>query len=45
MFKREDIVVNKKGQVCKVIDILDNYDVGLGKNTREKHLLCFGTLF
>ena len=33
MFKREDIVVNKKGQVCKVIDILDNYDVGLGKNT------------
>ena len=33
MFKREDIVVNKKGQVCKVIDILDNYDVGLKKNT------------
>ena len=33
MFKKDDIVVNKKGQVCKVIDILPNFDVGLGKNT------------
>ncbi len=33
MFKKEEIVVNKKGQVCRIIDILDNFDVGLGKNT------------
>lgn len=33
MFKKEDIVVNKKGQVCKIIDILENFDVGLGENT------------
>ena len=33
MFKKDDIVVNKKGQVCKVIDILPDFDVGLGKNT------------
>ncbi len=32
MFNKDDLVINKKGQVCKIIDILFDYNVGMGKN-------------
>ncbi len=44
MFKKEDIVINKKGQVCKIIDVLENYDVGLGPNTYYVLVPYFGNV-
>lgn len=41
MFNKEDIVVNKKGQVCKIVDVLYDYDVGLGKNNYYVLMPCF----
>lgn len=43
MFKKDEIVVNKKGQVCKIIDIVDNFDAGIGEKSYFILVPCFST--